>query len=156
MFVSFRIADPVRALLEHESWQLAMHAVVQVALREVVTGTTADEMLAARGTLGTQIAERVRPRFAELGLELEGSIDVRDITFPGDLKRAFAKVLLARKEGEAALERARGEQAALRSLANSARLIAEHPGLLHLRALQAAEQGATVVFGELPPGTAPG
>ena len=38
---------------------------------------------------------------------------------PDELKRAFASVIVARKEGEAALERARAETASLRSLANA-------------------------------------
>ena len=55
---------------------------------------------------------------------------------PGELKRAFAGIVAARREGEAALERARGETAALRSLANAGRLIEDNPGLLQLRILQ--------------------
>ena len=43
-------------------------------------------------------------------------------------------------------ERARSEAAALRSLANTARLLEEHPGLLHLRTLQAAGHGAKLVL----------
>jgi regulator of protease activity HflC (stomatin/prohibitin superfamily) len=42
--------------------------------------------------------------------------------FPADLKRAFAETLKAKQEGQAALERARGETAALRNLANAAGL----------------------------------
>lgn len=156
VFVGFRVAKPETALLEHESWEMAMHAAIQVALRTVVHASTADELMGSRDALGPRIAEQLAHRFSTLGLELDEGVDVRDLTFPGDLKRAFAKVLLARKEGEAALERARGEQAALRSLANAARLVEEHPGLLQLRALQAAEQGATVVFGDLPRSTGVG
>jgi len=42
------------------------------------------------------------------------AVDVRDIMLPGDLKRIFAQELAARKEGLAALEKARGETAAAR------------------------------------------
>jgi hypothetical protein len=82
---------------------------------------------------------------------------------PGELKRAFAGIVAARREGEAALERARGETAALRSLANAGRLVDENPGLLQLRLLQQLEasSGNTVVMGwpgpdgRLPPPPAP-
>ena len=58
-----------------------------------------------------------------------------------------AKVVLARPRGQAELERARAEAAALRSLANTARLLADHPALLQLRTVQAAERsGSTVVL----------
>ena len=68
---------------------------------------------------------------------------------PGELKRSFASVIVARKEGEASLERARAETAALRGLANAGRTLADNPGLLQLRILQelGASSGNTVVFG---------
>jgi len=87
--------------------------------------------------------------------------------FPGDLKRVFAQVVQARKEGQAALEKARGETAALRNLANAARLVDGNPALLQLRLLQqlGSATGNTIVLalgatpGALPvpaPGATPG
>ncbi len=68
---------------------------------------------------------------------------------PGDLKRIFAQELAARKEGLAALEKARSETAALRNLANAARMVDDNPALLQPRVLQhlGATTGNTVVFG---------
>ena len=85
---------------------------------------------------------------ATIGVELL-DVDIRDVMLPGELKRAFAAVIAARKEGEAALERARGETAALRSLANAGRMLDDNPGLLQLRILQEVGQssGNTIVFG---------
>src|SRR4051812_50217013 len=85
-------------------------------------------------------------------------VDVRDIMVPTELKRAFAGIVAARREGEAALERARGETAALRSLANAGRLVEDNPGLLQLRILQqlGASSGNTIMLG-MPGGeTRPG
>ena len=67
-------------------------------------------------------------------------IDLRDVMLPGDVKTAFTEVLRARAEGRAALERARGESAALRNLANAARLIEANPALMNLRLLQTMAQ----------------
>ena len=76
-------------------------------------------------------------------------MDVRDVMVPSELKRAYAGIVAARREGEAALERARGEQAALRALANAGRLLEENPGLLQLRVLQqlGASSGNTIMLG---------
>jgi hypothetical protein len=76
-------------------------------------------------------------------------VEVRDVMLPAELKRSFAAVLVARKDGEAALERARAETAALRSLANAGRTVSDNPGLLQLRILQeiGGTSGNTVVFG---------
>ncbi len=69
--------------------------------------------------------------------------------FPGALKQTFAQVVLARKEGQAALERARGETAALRTLANAAKMMEDNPALLQLRLLHAlaGSTGNTLVLG---------
>lgn len=68
----------------------------------------------------------------------------------------MTEVERARLEGLAALERARGEQAALRSLANAARLLKDNPELAQLRVLQAAAtaRNATIVIGD-PAATPP-
>ena len=60
-------------------------------------------------------------------------------------------IATARAQGQAALERARGEVAATRALANAARMVADQPALLQLRTLQAIEAGgATVVLSAGP------
>jgi len=97
----------------------------------------------------------VRGAASRLGLELVQA-DVKDLTLPGDLKKLFTQVTKARQEGLAALERARGETAALRSLANAARLVQDNPALMQLRLLQVLgeQPGNTVVLG-LPQSSAP-
>jgi hypothetical protein len=74
---------------------------------------------------------------------------LKDIMFPGEMKKVFAQVVKAQKEGQAALEKARGETAALRNLANAARIMDDNPNLLQLRALQtlADSSGNTLVIG---------
>ena len=88
------------------------------------------------------------PRLEAVGVELQDA-SLRDLTFPGDLKKIFSQVVKARQEGLAALEKARGETAALRNLANAAALIERNPSLMQLRALQVLGQqpGNTLVLG---------
>ena len=76
--------------------------------------------------------------------------------FPGKLKEIFAQVVNARKEGLAALEKARGETAAMRNLANAARMMESNPNLMQLRLLQALgkSSGNTLILG-MPPHTMP-
>ena len=76
--------------------------------------------------------------------------------FPGEMKKTFAQVVKAQKDGQAALERARGETAALRGLANAARMMDDNPNLLQLRALQAfADSGGNTLVLGLPNGSIP-
>jgi regulator of protease activity HflC (stomatin/prohibitin superfamily) len=147
------IGDPVAAVTGDQNYGQALHLELQLGLREAMAGLTADKLLAERASIGPAVLQRTASRLARLGIELL-SVEARDIMVSGDLKRAFAGVVTARKEGEAALERARGETASLRNLANAARLVEESPGLLQLRLLQqlGVSPGSSVVL-TMPDGT---
>jgi regulator of protease activity HflC (stomatin/prohibitin superfamily) len=142
------VADPVAAITNDQSYVSALYAALHAGLREALAGRTADEILAGRAELGPAVGGAVASELARLGLELLG-VDVRDVMVPAELKRAFAGIVAARREGEAALERARGETAALRSLANAGRMVEDNPGLLQLRILQqlGGTSGNTVMLG---------
>ncbi len=141
------VGDPVAAVTGDQSFGRAMHLELQLGLREVIAAGTVDSALATRAAIGPAVMERVASKLARVGIELL-SVDVRDLMVPGDLKRVFAGVVAARKEGEAALERVRSETAALRNLANAGRMVEENPGLLQLRMLQqiGASSGNTVML----------
>ena len=106
-------------------------------------------------SLGPRVLELCSEDLQSYGIELL-AVDLKDIMFPGDLKRTFAQVVNARKEGQAALEKARGETAALRNLANAAGLMRDNPMLLQIRLMQqiGSSSGNTVVVG-FPPGVTP-
>ncbi len=139
--IRYRVVDPVGATHNQQDYQQALYLLVQIAIREVVAAYPIDDLLEKRLELDKMLLDRTTKGFEELGLELTG-INIRDITFPGDLKKVFALVVKARKEGLAALERARGETAALRNLANGARLLEDNSTLLQLRTIQALGDSA--------------
>jgi hypothetical protein len=62
----------------------------------------------------------------------------------------FAQVVAARKDAQAAIERARGETATLRHLANAARLLEGNPALVTLKTLQTASGGKNTIVLGLP------
>ncbi len=144
------IDDPVARRTSDQDPDRLMYLLVQLALREVAAGRDLAEVLSGRTTLGPAITEIVASRMGELGIDLL-SVDVRDVMVASELKRAYAAVVTARQEAAAGLERARGETAALRSLANAGKLLEDQPGLLSLRMVQelGTHGGNTVVL-ELP------
>lgn len=150
----YQVVDVRAVLIATANYEHAAHLLLQLALREAVATRTIDEVMAQRGEMAAQLSGLAAAPLAELGLALR-SVDVRDVMFPGELKRVFAQVAEARQQGLAALERARGETAALRNLANAARTMADNPALLQLRMLQVMESsvGNTFVIGrgEAPP-----
>ena len=141
------IGDAAAYVMSDSASGRTMYLDIQLGLREVVASRSVDDILAARTTIGPEILELVAPQVMTIGIELT-AVEVRDVMVPGDLKRAFAAVVAARHEGAAALERARGETAALRSLANAGRMVGDNPGLLSLRVVQElGRSGNTVVLG---------
>lgn len=147
------IGDPVARLNADQDPDRLLYLLVQLGLREVVAGRELGDLLLARTTIGPAIRDIAASRMGEIGVELL-SVDVRDVMVPAELKRAYAAVVAARHEGAASLERARGETAALRSLANAGKLLDDNPGLLSLRLVQelGVRGGNTVVLG-LPDAT---
>jgi regulator of protease activity HflC (stomatin/prohibitin superfamily) len=144
----FRVVRPEVAINQVEDYQQALYQVLQMSLREIVSGSNGEDLLRARKGIGERLmAEAAKPA-EEFGLEVQ-AVNLKDITFPGDLKKIYSQVVLAQKEGQAALERARGETAALRSLANAAQLVSANPALMQLRLLQqvAASSGNTIILG---------
>jgi regulator of protease activity HflC (stomatin/prohibitin superfamily) len=148
----YEVADPAVAINKVESFRDALHVELQLALRQNIGGTPIEDLLAGRQGIGTKLQEIVAAKAPSLGLKLL-SVEIRDIMFPGELKKIFTQVVRARQEGLAALERARGETAALRNLANAAQLVERNPYLIQLRLLQVLGQqsGNTVVLGVQPP-----
>lgn len=144
LVANYRITDPLKAAAL-QSYQEDLYILLQLALRERVSQLTLEELLQER-TLTEGLIEAINLRLAEAGLAL---LDIRakDIMLSGELKKAYGEILKAKQQGLAALERARGETAALRNLANAAKLLEDNPLLFKLRLLQsAAESGNSVVI----------
>lgn len=113
-----------------------------------VANVTLDEFLANPGAA----LEQARPSVAAVlpGAKLD-SISLTAINLPPEVRKMFTEAERARREALASLERARGEQAALRALSNAARSLADNPELARLRMLQTMEnaKGAkTFILGD--------
>lgn len=148
----YEVVDPAVAVNSIENFRDALHVELQLALRQIIGGTPIDDLLAKRQEIGGRLQEIVAAKAQSFGVKLL-VVEIRDIMFPGELKKIFTQVVRARQEGLAALEKARGETAALRNLANAAQLVDRNPSLLQLRLLQVIGQqsGNTVVLGVQSP-----
>ena len=145
---AYRIADPQRAILTTDDYRTAVYTELQLALRAVISETKVEELLEQRAQMSGRLKTLASPPLEAIGIELQDA-SIRDLTLPGELKKIFSQVVKARQEGLAALERARGETAALRNLANAAQMVERSPSLVQLRLLQVLSQqpGNTVVLG---------
>ena len=103
-------------------------------------------------SVAKDIEDNVRRRAGELGLAI-ASVGIRDVILPGDMKDLMNRVTEAKKAAEANLISRREETAAMRSQANTARLLADNPVLMRLRELEVLEKVAAagklnIVLGE--------
>lgn len=137
--VGYKVADPYLAINSAVSYQESLYQTVQLNLRDVVASSGVDELLAKRAEIGKALFDKTSEKTAALGLQLL-LVEIKDVMFPGELKNVFAQVVNAKKEGLAALERARGESTALRNLANAAKLFENNPDLRQLRLFQVLEK----------------
>jgi regulator of protease activity HflC (stomatin/prohibitin superfamily) len=135
LLVTFRVHDAQLALHAVQDHTESLYASAQRSLRAEVAQQDAEALVAGRLTIAARLQERVAAEAAGFGLAV-GSVDLKDVMLPAELKRVFTEVLRAKQEGLAALEKARAESAALRSLANAARLVEAQPALMNLRVLQ--------------------
>ena len=157
LLVTYQVTEPVKTAHETQNSLGDLYNAAQLALRAVVNAVAVEALLNQRLEIGAQLLARVQPEAVKIGINVL-AVEVKDVMFPAELKRAFADVLKAKQEGQAALERARGESASLRNLANAARVLESNPALMNLRLMQsltaAQNAGSTLVVG-MPGGFVP-
>jgi regulator of protease activity HflC (stomatin/prohibitin superfamily) len=121
-----------------------VYLATQVALREALTGLSAEEVVALpRIGLGARVRAAVTAVAAEVGVAVD-EVVVKDVILPAEVRSAAAEVVVGRHRAQAQLEAARAQTAALRSLANGAKLLDDHPALARVRLVEALPFGAEV------------
>lgn len=140
--IRYAVADAV-AFVEHTAQPLAVvYLAVQVALRDALAGVAVDGALAtARRTLSPTLTVAARAAAAEIGIDVR-EVVVKDVLLPAELRAAYADLVTGKQRAQVKLDEARAETAALRSLANAAKLLDDHPALAKLRLVQALPYGS--------------
>jgi regulator of protease activity HflC (stomatin/prohibitin superfamily) len=126
----------------------AIYPLIQLPIREAAATYTLDELIQNRDALPELVRAASAGRLHDAGITLI-KVAVRDIMIAKELRDAYATKAIAQKTAAATLERARSEVAAMRALANAARMAQGNPELMQLRALQAMQTSDgrhTVIF----------
>jgi len=153
--VTYRVADARLAVSTVDDVRQAMYREAQLALRAVVGARELDTFLMEKDGVASELAEMVRARAKSLGVELI-AVGIRDIILPGEMKDLMNRVTEAKKAAEANLIARREETAAMRSQANTAKLLADNPTLMRLRELEVLEKVAAnsklnILVGDVSP-----
>lgn len=150
--VTYKVSDPLKVVSITDDARQALYREAQLALRAVIGARELDSFLTAKDGVAKELEDILRPRAAALGLELI-AVGIRDVILPGEMKTLLNRVTEAKKAAEANLIVRREETAAMRSQANTAKLLEDNPTLMRLRELEILEKVAAssklnVVLGE--------
>jgi regulator of protease activity HflC (stomatin/prohibitin superfamily) len=150
--VTYVIKDARRAVSAANDVRVSLYREAQLALRAVIGGRELDSFLTGKDDVAQELEQQVREQATALGLEVR-SVGIKDVILPGDMKDLMNRVTEAKKAAEANLIARREETAAMRSQANTAKLLADNPTLMRLRELEVLEKIASagkmnIVLGE--------
>jgi regulator of protease activity HflC (stomatin/prohibitin superfamily) len=139
--VEYAVEDP--SLMTHavQEPRDAIYLLVQLAAREYLAGVTLDELLEGRDALTRFLEEQTVAKAARFGVRIE-RLGVKDVVLPGEMKTLLNRVIEAEKQAAANVILRREETAAVRSLANNARVMADHPIMLRLKEIEAMKDMA--------------
>jgi regulator of protease activity HflC (stomatin/prohibitin superfamily) len=132
----YAVADPALMAQAVSEPRDAVYLLVQLAARDYIAGVTLDQLLEGRDALTRYLETQTVDKAARFGVRIE-SIGVKDVVLPGEMKTLLNRVIEAEKEAAANVILRREETAATRSLANTARVMADNPILLRLKELDA-------------------
>lgn len=142
--LQLRVADPVAWHQVAEDPKGIVYDAAKTALRDVVRELTLDE--ASAGIASESVPDVIASAALSVGFEIV-RFEIRDVVVPGEIRRAHDELITARQQSQVALERARSEVAVLRALANSAKILEDHPVLASLRLAETVGgAGGTVVI----------
>jgi regulator of protease activity HflC (stomatin/prohibitin superfamily) len=136
---SFVVVDPKRLATVARAPDDVVYLAMQLAAREAVATRTLDELLADRDAVSKAVQGEVESKAAAVGLQLTG-FGVKDVILPGEMKALLNRVIEAQKEAEANVILRREETAATRSMAQTAKVLAENPLLVRLKELEAYKE----------------
>lgn len=114
---------------------------LQFGLRAAVGTRALDELLENKQIIDEVVSAHVKQKLEGFGIEV-GSVGVKDIVLPGEMKTILAQVVEAEKSAEANVIRRREETAATRSLLNTAKVMEDNPTALRLKELETLERVA--------------
>ncbi len=140
----YKVHDPQRLVAVARAPDDVLYLAVQLALREAVAARTLDELLADRESLAGVLLPVVRAKAEAVGLAL-GELGVKDVVLPGEMRALMNRVIEAQKAAEANVITRREETAAVRSMAQTAKVLAENPTLLRLKELESYKDLAAQV-----------
>lgn len=148
--ILFRVVDPIKAVLNVESYLESTYQYAQTTLRSVLGSAELDEVLSQREILNRKIQEILDLHTEPWGIKVT-AVEIKQVDLPKEMQRAMAQQAEAERQRRAKIIVAEGEAQAAEKLLEAAKIIEQSPAALQLRYLQtlhevAAENNSTTIF----------
>ncbi|MFM8313587.1 MAG: slipin family protein [Deltaproteobacteria bacterium] len=146
----FRVVDPIKAVLNVESYLESTYQYAQTTLRSVLGSAELDEVLSEREVLNRKVQEILDLHTDPWGVKVS-AVEIKQVDLPKEMQRAMATQAEAERQRRAKVIAAAGEFQAAEKLVEAAKAIEAHPAALQLRYLQtlqevASENNSTTIF----------
>lgn len=138
-YVCFKVIDAEKTARTVDDVQKALYRESQLVLRKVLGKRELEQFLSDKTELTNEAEQMLQSKTAALGISVQ-AFGIRDVILPGEMKELLNKVTEAKKAAEANLIVRREETAAMRSQANTAKLLENNPTLMRLRELEILEK----------------
>ena len=132
--------DAKKAILEVESFYLAIILSAQTALRDIIGTHQLSELLTHREMLGKKLQEILDEKTNPWGITVQ-SVEIRDIILPKDLEDAMSKEAQAERERHARIILGTAETEIAEKFAQAAKQYESNPGAMHLRGMNMLFEG---------------
>jgi len=148
--IYFRVMDPIKAVIEVETYLYATSQLAQTTLRSVCGQSELDDLLSEREKINVELQEILDRQTDPWGVKVS-AVEVKHIDLPSEMQRAIARQAEAERERRAKVIAAEGEFQASSRLQEAAAIISKEPMALQLRFLQtlaevATERNSTTIF----------
>lgn len=148
--IYFKVADPVRVVVDVQDYASAIGQVAQTSLRSIIGKSDLDDLLCNREGLNKGLELMIDSPALGWGVQID-RVEIKDVLLPDSMKRSIARQAEAERERRARVITADGELQASEKLAHAAETMNAHPAALQLRLLEtvvevAAEKNSTLVL----------
>jgi len=123
-----------KSILEVENFVDAITLSAQTGLRESIGRHQLAQMLSERETLGRELKEVLDEKTTPWGITVQ-AVEIRDVRIPEPLEDAMSRQAQAERERQARIILGEAETQIADKFADAARVYADNPVALHLRAM---------------------
>src|SRR5579859_3317356 len=136
--IYYKVVDVEKAILNVENFEAAVWDRARVVLRDVAGETRLDELLTHREHVAAKVRAAVEQFVAQWGLHIE-LIALKDIQLPAQMQEVIARKAIAERDRQYVIIKSQADVESAKNFAEAARILADSPGAMELRRLEALQ-----------------